>query len=384
MISGEVKTWVRSAVFHQAPVCIAVIDPDFRIVEANREFDRTFGAWQDLPCFSVYKDRDEKCEGCAAARSFVDGKTRVREEQGWDRYGERIDYLVQNVPLVRPDGTIPFIVEMSTDISEVKRLEQEKVEADRLAVVGQTVAGLAHGIKNIIMGLEGGMYVVSSGIRKGNTDRIGEGWEMLEENVARISAFVKEFLEFARGREPKATLVDPNEIADQVINLYKDSAALAGIELKADLGEGINKIAVDGEAIHTCLANLVSNALDACEVSRRRRRHATLSTWEEGGTVIFEVRDDGCGMDYEVKQKVFTNFFSTKGSDKGTGLGLLTTRKIVQEHGGTISFESTAGAGSVFCIRLPRNRLPKLSAEDGTEEGAEEGNGSNAVEEERS
>ena len=377
MISDEVKKWVRSAVFHQAPVCIAVIDRDFRIVEANREFDKTFGTWQDLPCFFVYKDREEKCEGCAAARSFADGKRRVREEKGLDRYGERIDYLVQNVPLVRPDGTIPFIIEMSTDISEMKRLEREKLEAERLAAVGQTVAGLAHGIKNIIMGLEGGMYVVSSGIRKGDSERIGEGWEMLEENVSRISAFVKEFLEFARGREPKVALVDPNEIANKVFTLYKDSAALAGIQLKADLGEGIEKIAVDGEAIHTCLANLVSNALDACEVSPSESRHVTLSTWEEQGTVVFEVRDDGCGMDYEVKQKVFTNFFSTKGSDKGTGLGLLTTRKIVQEHGGTISFDSTVDAGSVFCIRLPRNRLPKLPAEG----GAEEGNGSNALKE---
>ena len=386
MISDEVKKWVRSAVFHQAPVCIAVIDRDFRIVEANREFAETFGSWEDCACFSVYKDREEKCERCGAARSFADGKGRVREEHGLDLHGERIDYLVQSVPLVRPDGTIPFIVEMSTDISDIKRLEHEKVEAERLAAVGQTVAGLAHGIKNIIMGLEGGMYVVSSGIRKGNSERIGEGWEMLEENISRISAFVKEFLEFARGREPKTALVDPNEIAKKVTDLYKDSAALAGIQFAVDLGDGIDKIAVDGEAIHTCLANLVSNAMDACEVSRKDSRHVKLSTWEEQGTVILEVRDDGCGMDYEVKQKVFTNFFSTKGSDRGTGLGLLTTRKIVQEHGGTISFDSTAGAGSVFCIRLPRNRLPKLSAEDrtnGPSDTTAEEDGGNALREGR-
>ena len=95
-------------------------------------------------------------------------------------------------------------------------------------------------------------------------------------------------------------------------------------------------------------------------------RNVTLSTREESETVIFEVKDDGCGMDYEVKQKVFTNFFSTKGSDKGTGLGLLTTRKIVSEHGGTILFDSTEGLGSEFCIRLPRDRLPKLKAEGET------------------
>jgi len=249
---------------------------------------------------------------------------------------------------------------MSTDISEMKRLEHEKLEAERLAAVGQTVAGLAHGIKNIIMALEGGMYVASSGIRKGDSSRIAEGWEMLEENISRISEFVKEFLEFARGRVPKVALVDPSEVARKVVNLYNDAATLAGIELRAELPDRLDPIPVDGEALHTCLANLVSNGLDACAVSDKDTRTVTLSTREESGVVIFQVQDNGCGMDYDVKQKVFTNFFSTKGSNKGTGLGLLTTRKIVQEHGGSIEFTSTEGVGSAFCIRLPRNRLPKL------------------------
>ena len=354
------EEWVRSEVFDQAPINIAVIDRDFRVVEANRTFIDTFGPWADRPCFAVYKNREERCENCAAMRTFADGLIRIREEKGRNRHGDEIDYLVHNVPLIQADGKIPFIIEMSTDISEMKRLEHEKLEAERLAAVGQTVAGLAHGIKNIIMGLEGGMFVAKSGIRTSDGEMIAEGWEMLEENIARISAFVKEFLEFARGHEPEVALADPNEIAKKVIDLYKDSAALAGIHLEADLADGIDDIAVDSEAIHVCLANLISNAFDACEVSDNDSRNVMLSTREESGTVIFEVKDNGCGMDYDIKQKVFTNFFSTKGSDKGTGLGLLTTRKIVHEHGGEITFNSTEGLGSEFCIRLPRNRLPKL------------------------
>jgi len=366
MLSNDIRNWVRTEVFDQAPVCISVIDRDFRIVEANRAFSETFGAWMDRPCFAVYKGKRERCEDCAAIHTFADGKIRIREEKGLAHHGKPIDYLVHMVPLIRPDGNIPFVIEMSTDISEIKRLEREKLEAERLAAVGQTVAGLAHGMKNIIMGLQGGMYVVGSGIREDDSELINKGWEMLKEDIVRISAFVKEFLEFAQGREPEVALADPNEIAGKVIDLYKESAALAGIQLKADLADGIDRIAVDREAIHTCLANLLSNAFDACEVSDNDSRNVTLSTREESETVIFEVKDDGCGMDYEVKQKVFTNFFSTKGSDKGTGLGLLTTRKIVSEHGGTILFDSTEGLGSEFCIRLSRDRLPKLKAEGET------------------
>jgi len=360
MISERIKNWIRTELFDQVPTNTCVIDRDYKIVEANRAFSKTFGAWQDRSCFSVYKNRTERCENCAAAKTFRDGKTRSREELGVAASeGKPTHYLVQMVPLIDEDGKVRYVIEMSTDISEMKRLQQEKLTAERLAAVGQTVAGLAHGIKNVIMGLEGGMYVVSSGIRRNDSDKIRQGWEVLEENVARISSFAKEFLEFAKGRTPKVAIADPNQVVRQVIDLFRDTARRSGVELQCSFAEGIGKAPLDEEGIHTALANLVSNALDACEMSDKKGRHVTLRTREENGTLIYEVVDDGCGMDYDVKQKVFTNFFSTKTSGKGTGLGLLTTRKIVQEHGGTVSFESTEGVSTVFRLEFPRDRLPE-------------------------
>jgi len=358
-ISGEIKNWIRTELWDQVPVNISIIDQDFKIVEANRSFHRTYGDWANRPRYAVYKDRSERCTSCAAAETFADGQVRFIEERGVERDGKRTHYLVRMVPLVRPDGSIPYIVEMSTDITAIKELEQEKLEAERLAAVGQTVAGLAHGIKNVLMGIEGGMYVVRSGLEKGDGERIVRGWQALEENFDRISTFVKEFLGFARGRTLQVEMVDPNLIARQVIELYRDTAQLAGIELRADLQADIAPAPMDAEGIHACLANVVSNALDACDISDKPRRTATLTTRDEDGTLVFEVADNGVGMDYEVKKRIFTNFFSTKGSDKGTGLGLLTTRKIVQEHGGSVSFESIEGEGSVFRLLFPRQRLPQ-------------------------
>ena len=226
--------------------------------------------------------------------------------------------------------------------------------------MGQTVAGLAHGVKNLLMGLDGGMYMTRTGIQGGNVDRMLEGWQILEENVARISVFVREFLEFARGRVPTVELVDPNLPARQVIGLFAETARLAGIDLQAELDASLAPAAMDPEGIHTCLANLISNALDACEASDAENHVVLLRTYEKDGTIVYEVTDDGVGMDYEVKRKVFTNFFSTKATGKGTGLGLLTTRKIAQEHGGRVSVESRWGEGSVFTIELPRSRLPNV------------------------
>ncbi len=368
-----IKEWVRRELWDQVPINISVIDRNFRIVEANRSFVENYGEWKRLPCYAVYKGRSERCERCAAAKTFADGLTRVREEVGKMRGGQQTYYFVHMVPLVNPDGQIRHIIEMSTDITSTKSLEKEKLEAERLAAVGQTVAGLAHGIKNLLMGLEGGIYVFKSGMQKGDDERMIKGWQMLEENIGRISSFVKEFLEFARGRTPRVGLVWPNRIARQVIELFRDRGALQGIELTGELQPHIPYALMDEDAIHSCLVNLVSNALDACAISERPDRKVALIAREEDGSLVYEVRDNGVGLDYEVKKRVFTNFFSSKGAGKGTGLGLLTTRKIVQEHGGKVSFESEEGKGSLFRLEFPRDRLPQPAPEASVSESAGHG-----------
>jgi histidine kinase len=254
---------------------------------------------------------------------------------------------------------------IALDLRATKELEREKLAAERLAAVGQTVAGLAHGIKNVLMGLEGGMYAFQSGMSKGDDQRMLQGWQMLEENINRITTFVKEFLEFARGRTPTVQLVDPNGVAGRVVDLFKDKAELAGIRLAFEPQPDVPAAFMDEEGLHACLVNLVSNALDACETSDRPDAEVIVRTRDDGGSLVLEVADNGTGIDYEIRKKVFTTFFSTKGSGKGTGLGLLTTRKIVQQHGGKVSFESTAGAGSVFRLEFPHDRLPRpREAED--------------------
>ncbi|MGC8640537.1 MAG: two-component system sensor histidine kinase NtrB [Isosphaeraceae bacterium] len=361
----EIQAWLHTNLFEEVPIAIGVISPDFRIVQANHRFRETYGPWEGRPCYQVYKGRSEPCPECAAQRTFADGKIRTREEEGTVRNGAPSHYFVHIVPITRPSGEIPFVIEMSTDITPVKQLEQEKRQAERLAAVGETVAGIAHGIKNVLMGLEGGMYAVNTGIEQGDDQRIARGWQMLEENVTRISQFVREFLDFARGRVARVAVIDPNEPLRKVAALFSEKARQAGVRLTVNPGVGILPAPLDEEGIHTCLANLVSNAIDACLLGDAAREHVvTISSRETDGTLIYEVVDNGQGMDSEISRQVFSKFFTTKGSDRGTGLGLLTTKKIVHQHGGRISFESKEGEGSRFRIELPRAELPKLTAND--------------------
>jgi PAS domain S-box-containing protein len=361
--ADEIQAWLHMNLFEEVPIAIGVISPDFRIVQANRRFRETYGPWEGRPCYQVYKGRDEPCAQCAALRTFADGKIRTREEEGTVRHGAPSHYFVHIVPMTRPNGEIPFVIEMSTDITPVKQLEHEKRQAERLAAVGETVAGIAHGIKNVLMGLEGGMYAVNTGIEQGDDQRIARGWQMLEENVSRISQFVREFLDFARGRVARVALIDPNQPLRKVAALFGEKARQAGVRLTVEPGAEILPAPLDEDGIHTCLANLVSNAIDACLLGDSTREHVVaISSRETDGTLIYEVVDNGQGMDSEISRKVFSKFFTTKGSDRGTGLGLLTTKKIVHQHGGRISFESKEGEGSLFRIELPRAELPKPTA----------------------
>lgn len=246
------------------------------------------------------------------------------------------------------------------DLRLIKELENKRLEAERLGAVGQTVAGLAHTIKNVLMGLEGGMYIVDTGLRQGNPTRIVEGWEILQRNFYKTTDLVKGFLSFAKGKIPNLVPTDPNKIVKDIVSLYYETAKAQNVELIAKLGKTGYSFPLDPEGIEACLTNLISNAIDAAMMREDKMGRVEIRTKFKHATLVFEVSDNGCGMDSEVIQKIFTTFFTTKGN-KGTGLGLLTVNKIVKEHGGSLEVESKVDEGSVFRIILPLKRLETLA-----------------------
>ncbi len=353
--------------FDNVPCYISVIDKNFKVIDSNALFRSTFSKKGARYCYEMYKGRDKVCSKCPAVKVFRSAKRATSLQVGVDKTGKKTHYMVTAAPLKLNGDKVDRVIEMALDVSEVVALqeklrlaEQERMEVERFAAVGQTVAGLAHGVKNILMGLEGGMYVVNSGLQRSDNQLVSNGWKMLENNIAKISSVVKEYLQFARGAEIDVDESDPVTIARDVYELYRDLAEQSGITLTAELQEGIGNAPLDSEGIHTCLANLVSNAIDACVVSDKKKTRIRLSCHEEDGVIVYEVEDNGAGMDYEVKKKIFSNFFTTKASGQGTGLGLLVTRRIIFEHGGKISFESALRKGSLFKIELPRKKLPKV------------------------
>lgn len=249
----------------------------------------------------------------------------------------------------------------------VKEQSAKLVESERAAAVGQTVAGLAHAIKNIAGGLRGGVFVVDKGLELDNEDYLRRGWEMVKTDVARIRAMALDLLNYAKERVPDYQLSDPNGVAREVLNLMTPRAERYGVALEADLDEGLPEVWFDPEGIHRCLTNLVTNAIDACaDVSCSDKDGKVVLTSfvpeDERYAVGYGVTDNGCGIPQEMMPNVFQSFFSTKGT-KGTGLGLMVTRKIVDEHGGEIEVHSDPKVGTRFIITLqgtdPRGTVDK-------------------------
>ena len=271
--------------------------------------------------------------------------------------GEKIPVRFSGTILYR-NGEVIGSVAFFHDLREIKRLEEELIKSERLAAIGQTVAGLAHCIKNILLGLEGGVYIVNKALKKDDMRKLDTGWDMVRRNIDKVSNLVLDLLNYSKEREPEYESCSPNVIADEVCELMDPKAGesgIEGIEIVRDLDPDMGEVSLDPKGIHRCLLNLVSNAIDACMLDEEEGKEYLVKVTtrrESDGGVTFQVSDNGCGMEEEVRRQIFTSFFSTKGS-KGTGLGLLVTQKIVQEHGGTISVDSEPGKGSIFAIRLP-------------------------------
>jgi two-component system NtrC family sensor kinase len=247
------------------------------------------------------------------------------------------------------------------DLREIKRLQEELIRSERLAATGQTVASLAHYIKNILNGLKGGTYVLNVALDRNNTDKIKDGWAMIERNVERISELVLDLLAYSKERKPEPENCFPNEIVEEVCALMDGQAREHDIEIVRKPDPRIGEAFMDPRAIHRSLLNLVSNAIDACifdSTTKKRWRVTVKTAMEKDDMISFEVADNGIGMDNNTKENLFSSPFSTKG-ERGTGLGLLVTEKIAKENGGVITVESKLGKGTSFTILLPYREAQK-------------------------
>ncbi len=235
---------------------------------------------------------------------------------------------------------------------EDTRYYSAMVQAERLAAIGQTIASLSHHIKNILQGIRGGSYLIEEGLKEHEWEPVEKGWSIVERNQDRISNLVMDMLSYSKDRKPEIAAADLNEVVADVIGLLQSRAAGQQTQLVWNPGSELPQLYFDEAGIHRAVLNVVTNALDACEQAPQRK--VEVATRYDAGQqeALIVVKDSGVGIEEEDLVRIFSPFESRKGQ-RGTGLGLPVSRKILREHEGDIEVTSSPGAGACFTLRLP-------------------------------
>jgi len=336
--------------FEKVPCYISILDKDYRITRVNQLFRQEFGDRSGELCYEVYHNRDTICEGCLVSQTMEDGEIHSAEKTVLKNDGTEARLIVYSSPIYNSNGRLKAVMEMMTDITEVKKLQH------KLTYMGRTIAVMAHRIKNILMGLEGGIFVVESGMEDGDDELLKKGWGMIQRNVTKVSSIVKDLLYSSKERKMDFQIIDPAPIVHNVFELFEGKAKKENINFEIDIPASLPQGRFDPEALHSVISNMITNAFDACinDDSEGKSGHKIIvrARYKDSGKFVFQIEDDGIGMPGAVGDQVFEDFFSTKGRE-GTGLGLMVAQQIIEEHNGSIVFRSAEGEGTAFKLVFP-------------------------------
>ncbi|NIM51962.1 MAG: PAS domain S-box protein [Gemmatimonadales bacterium] len=262
-----------------------------------------------------------------------------------------------------PSGRLYGTFGISKDITREKRLQERLVLSEKLAAVGQALAGIQHRMKNMLNALKGGAYMVRTGLAKDDRDILGGGWAIVQEGIDNLTDMSSHILNYVRDWRPELEQVDIGELVEGTAKIFGRTASDKNVELRTCIPEEVPPVLCDGDLVRSAVLDLLANALDACldkEYGEGERPAIELRVDTDEGerNVLIGVCDNGSGMSEAVKANVFTPFFSTK-KKWGTGLGLALTSRVISAHGGDIQVESARDRGSSFRVSLPVSGLER-------------------------
>ncbi|MEJ2154406.1 MAG: response regulator [Desulfobacteraceae bacterium] len=333
--------------FDQSPCYITVQDRDLRLTAANQRFLSEFEGGIGTHCFVAYKQSSAPCPDCPVESTFEDGQPHQSEMQVTAKDGTQRHLFIASAPIFDEKAQVSQVIEMSTDITELRHLQ------DHLATLGLRVSSISHGIKGLLTNLDGGLYLLQSGLDKQDTDKTGEGLEIVQFTAGRIRRMILDILYFAKDRPLQIQRTDAGKFAADIAATFEGRLHGKNIELDFRPDPSIREIDLDAAVMRTALLNILDNAADACrERGVGRESRITFGVHADGDYHVFDIIDNGVGMDKAVLENLFDLFFSSKGH-RGTGLGLFVAHRIVTQHQGTIHVTSKKGKGAHFRVVLP-------------------------------
>jgi PAS domain S-box-containing protein len=313
---------------------------------------------EDLPAASsVYQDI------LTGKQTFASLEIRVRHKQGdWRRI------LFNFSPLSDEKGEIEGVVLSGRDITDLKRLEEQLIQAEKLAAMGQMLAGVAHELNNPLTAVLGVTELLRE--RAGTDESFKRQLELTHRQARRAARIVQNLLEFSRPASPQKKLLDVNNLVERTLQLHEHSLRRNNIEVDFRPDTALPGIIGDANQLIQVFLNLVTNAEQAIREVRESGRLQIRPT-RSGNRLSITFQDDGVGIRPEALPRIFDPFYTTKRPGGGTGLGLSICMSILREHGGNIEAESLPAGGTAFTVSLPaasneQPETPQVPAEAGT------------------
>jgi PAS domain S-box-containing protein len=361
---------ILATLIEASPLAIVTFDPEGIVTMWNPAAERIFG-WSENEALGgrlPFVPADKQEEFLALRRRALLGEIFTEPELHRRRAdGSPIVVSVSTSPLRRPDGTIYGIMSILTDITYVRRMEEQLRQSQKMEAVGRLAGGIAHDFNNLLTAISGYSDLLLHRLPEYSTLR--RDVEEIRKAGDRAAALTRQLLAFSRRQVLQPKVLDLNTV---VTNMGHVLHRLIGedIELSTDLSRSLSRVKVDPGQIEQVIVNLAVNARDAMPDGGR----ITIATADAelspayaaahpevrpGPHVLLSVADTGNGMSDETQAHLFEPFFTTKERGKGTGLGLATVYGIVQQSGGHIRVNSAADRGSTFLIYLPRVEAPE-------------------------
>jgi two-component system NtrC family sensor kinase len=356
------------------PDLIFVVDTEKRYTFVSPKVKEVLGYEPQEAIGMVFGDRTHAEERTAVLsvfddliqgkRNFASIEVRVRHKLGeWRRL--RCHFS----PLFDVNGKIEGVVISGRDITEVKRLEEQLIQAEKLAAMGQMLAGVAHELNNPLTAILGASELLRE--RAGTDENTKRQLEMTHRQARRAARIVQNLLEFSRPASPQKKSLDLNSVIDRTLQLHEHSLRRNSIEVDFRSAPGLPPTVGDANQLIQVFLNLVSNAEQAIREIRPSGR-IQIRLGQSGSRIFATVQDDGVGIKPETLPKLFDPFFTTKRPGGGTGLGLSICLSILREHGGDIEVESLPAGGAAFTVFLPVavSAEPKPPARDSDSSGS--------------
>ncbi len=233
---------------------------------------------------------------------------------------------------------------------QLKDFARKKImESERLAIIGQLAADVAHEINNPLQGIVAYSHLLMEKIPDEDTKKVS--LKKIVKQANRCSEIIRGLLDFSRQRKPHKKPSDVNLILQECVSLVSKQALFHNIQIIKDFKENLQQVVVDPSQMQQVFMNLIINAAEA--MNRNGRLSLTTRFEPDDGFIEIEFADTGHGISEENLERIFDPFFTTKEVGHGTGLGLAISYGIVKEHKGTISVQSEVGKGATFIVRLP-------------------------------